>query len=98
MNCFQERTLCGQWPHLLTRVLQTSRTEEADLAAASITIIQLLATAVGTALVGLTVNIFGITQGDLTHTVSAANGLLWIFMLIPFAAIAIIYFVKPKER
>lgn len=86
------------WPHLLTRVLQTSVSQEADLASASITIIQLLATAIGTALVGLTVNLFGITGGQLSDAVGAAEGLLWIFIAVPIAALCMLYFVKHESR
>lgn len=65
------------WPHLLTRVLQVAPKDEQDLASASITTVQLFATALGAALAGMVANMAGlIDPGGVAGTSSAA---VWVF-------------------
>ncbi len=45
------------WPHLLTRILQVAPEADKDIAGASITTVQLFATAFGAALAGMTANL-----------------------------------------
>lgn len=71
------------WPHLLTRVLQVAPAGDQDTAATSITTVQLLATAVGSALAGMLANLGGITHpGGIEGTSSAA---FWIFAILAIA-------------
>ncbi|AYJ87707.1 MFS transporter [Sphingomonas paeninsulae] len=72
------------WPHLLTRVLKVTIPSEQELAAASITTIQLFATAMGAAVAGLVVNAGGlIDPGGTEGTTSAASWLFGTFTLAP---------------
>jgi len=65
------------WPHLLTAILKAARADEQDLASASMTTVQLLATATGAALAGLVTNLAGLAHpGGATGTSHAA---LWLF-------------------
>jgi MFS family permease len=73
------------WPHLLSQVLRAAPQDEADLASASITTIQLFATAAGAALAGMIVNLAGLT--DPGGIAGAANAAAWLFIL--FAGIAL---------
>ncbi|MFO2465585.1 MFS transporter [Pseudomonas sp. 15FMM2] len=76
------------WPHLLTRIFQVAPAGEQDLAAASITTVQLFATALGAALAGMVANIAGLTDpGGITGMASAAGWLFGIFALAPALAI-----------
>ncbi|WP_430335818.1 hypothetical protein [Rhodococcus sp. ACT016] len=70
------------WPHLLTSVLQLSGGEDQERAGASVTIVQLTATAFGSALAGMVVNATGF--GDPGHTASAAR---WLFVSFILAAV-----------
>ncbi len=72
------------WPHLLTRVLKAVEPHERALAGASITTVQLCATAAGAALAGMTANAGGlIDPGGLDGTARAASWLFWTFALAP---------------
>lgn len=74
------------WPHLLTRVLTFAPKDEGEKASASITTVQLLATAIGTAFAGLVVNLTGLIEpGGLTGTQNAATWLFGVFALAPIA-------------
>ncbi|MBS7811508.1 MFS transporter [Roseococcus pinisoli] len=65
------------WPHLLTGVLKAARPSEQELAGASITTVQLFATAIGAALAGMVVNAGGLIEpGGVAGT---ANAALWLF-------------------
>lgn len=76
------------WPHLLTRVLKVAPDDERDLASASITTVQLFATAIGAALAGMVANLGGLTDpGGVASTSAAAFWLLAVFALAPFAAL-----------
>lgn len=76
------------WPHLLTRVFQVSSAGEQDLAAASITTVQLFATALGAALAGMVANIAGLTDpGGIVGASSAATWLFGVFALAPMLGV-----------
>ncbi|HDS1819781.1 TPA: MFS transporter [Pseudomonas putida] len=76
------------WPHLLTRVFQVASAGEQDLAAASITTVQLFATALGAALAGMVANLAGLTDpGGIVGTASAAGWLFGVFALAPLFAL-----------
>ena len=78
------------WPHLLTRVFQVAPDGEQDLASASITTVQLFATAFGAALAGMVANIAGLTEpGGIEGTASAAVWLFGVFALAPVMGILI---------
>lgn len=72
------------WPHLLTRVLKVATPGEQELAGASITTIQLFATAMGAALAGMVANAGGlIDPGGTAGTANAARWLFGAFTLAP---------------
>jgi len=74
------------WPHLLTRVLTYAPKDEGEKASASITTVQLLATAIATAFAGLVVNLTGLIEpGGLEGTQNAATWLFGVFALAPVA-------------
>lgn len=76
------------WPHLLTRVFQVASAGEQGLAAASITTVQLFATALGAALAGMVANLAGLTDpGGIEGTASAAAWLFGVFALAPLLAL-----------
>jgi MFS family permease len=72
------------WPHLLTRVLKVALPSEQELAGASITTVQLFATAMGAALAGMVANAGGlIDPGGASGTANAARWLFGAFTLAP---------------
>lgn len=72
------------WPHLLTRVLQMAPADEQPLAAASITTVQLFATALGAALAGMVGNLAGLLEpGGVRGAVQASDWLFGVFALAP---------------
>lgn len=76
------------WPHVLTRILQAAPSDEQDLASASITTVQLFATASGSALAGMVVNLAGLTDpGGEAGTRSAAFWLFAVFALMPLIGV-----------
>nr|WP_283258135.1 MFS transporter [Photorhabdus luminescens] len=76
------------WPHLLTRILQVSSDGDKDIAGASITTVQLFATAFGAALAGMVVNLSGFNEpGGVTGTASAAHWLFLLFAIAPLLAL-----------
>ena len=78
------------WPHLLTQVFQVAPAGEQDLASASITTVQLFATALGAALAGMVANIAGLTEpGGIEGTASAAVWLFGVFALAPVVGVLI---------
>ncbi|MCW3465326.1 MFS transporter [Chitinophaga nivalis] len=84
------------WPHLLTRVLTAAIAGEEEKAAASITTVQLLATAFGTALTGLVANASGlIAPGGITGAQQAAGWLLGLFIITP--ALALLLQLKQRR-
>ncbi len=65
------------WPHLLSRVLKAVRPGEQDIASASLTTLQLLATALAAATAGMVANLAGLADpGGIGGTSHAA---LWLF-------------------
>jgi MFS family permease len=78
------------WPHLLTRVLQVAPTHQQGLASASITTVQLFATALGAALAGMIANLAGLTEpGGVVGTANAARWLFAVFALCPLLGVLI---------
>ena len=83
------------WPHLLTQVLTSSAKGEEEKASASITTIQLLATALGTALTGLVVNSAGIIKpGGIQGAEQSSLWLFSLFAVMPFCALLIQLFKR----
>lgn len=90
------------WPHLLALVLRLAPVDEGHLASASLTTVQLLATAFGAALAGAVANAAGLAEpGGVAGASSAA---LWVFVVsaavpalaLPFAAR--VACLEPQER
>ncbi|OTA15357.1 major facilitator transporter [Xenorhabdus vietnamensis] len=73
------------WPHLLTRILQTASDEDKNIAGSSITTVQLFASAFGSALGGMVVNLFGFYQPGGVE--GAASSSYWLFLLFSIAPI-----------
>jgi predicted MFS family arabinose efflux permease len=81
------------WPHLLTRILANVPDAEKDIAGASITTVQLIATAVGAALAGMIANLAGFTSpGGVAGASSAAT---WLFGV--FAALSALLFITVRQ-
>ena len=77
------------WPHLLTRILQVAAEEDKDIAGASITTVQMFATAVGAAIAGMVANLSGLNAPG--GVAGAENTAHWLFTLYAIApALAII--------
>ncbi|AMS21982.1 MFS transporter [Pseudomonas synxantha] len=84
------------WPHLLTRVLESVAEDEKELAGASITTVQLIATAIGAALAGMIVNLGGFSSpGGVTGASSAAA---WLFGVYAVLSLLIFVSVRPVIR
>ncbi|MDC9593874.1 MFS transporter [Xenorhabdus sp. IM139775] len=80
------------WPHLLTRILQVSSDEDNNIAGSSITTVQLFATAFGSALGGMTVNLFGFYQpGGIIGAASSSHWLFLLFSIAPILALLTAY-------
>ncbi|HCH49497.1 MAG TPA: MFS transporter [Proteus sp.] len=75
------------WPHLLTRILQAAAEEDKDIAGASITTVQLFATALGSAFAGMIVNLNGFNSGTAEGLSSSASALFLFLALAPLVAI-----------
>ncbi|MBI6548074.1 MFS transporter [Xenorhabdus lircayensis] len=75
------------WPHLLTRILQVSSDADKNIAGSSITTVQLFATAFGSALGGMIVNLFGFYQpGGVAGASSSSHWLFLLFAIAPILA------------
>ncbi|XOC93967.1 MFS transporter [Burkholderia sp. 22PA0106] len=75
------------WPHLLTRALKAVPDAENALAGASITTVQLFATAAGAALVGMLANAGGLVEpGGVAGTAQAARWVFGALLLAPLGA------------
>lgn len=74
------------WPHLLTQVLVVTPVRDQDCAGASITTVQLFATALGAAFAGMIVNLAGLGDPGDAQGISAAA--TWLFGLFAFAPLA----------
>jgi len=84
------------WPHLLTRVLQLAPAGEEAVASASLTTVQLFATAAGAALAGMVVNLAGLTNpGGVAGTAAAA---LWLFGVFSLAPLLCLFTVRRAVR
>ncbi|PHM39628.1 MFS family major facilitator transporter [Xenorhabdus mauleonii] len=76
------------WPHLLTRILQVSSDADKNIAGSSITTVQLFATAFGSALGGMIVNLFGFYQpGGVEGASTSSHWLLLFFAITPILAL-----------
>lgn len=84
------------WPHLLTRVLQLAPEGEDAVASASLTTVQLFATASGAALAGMVVNLAGLTNPGGAAGVSAAA--LWLFVCFAVAPLICLASVRAALR
>ncbi|MDC9596880.1 MFS transporter [Xenorhabdus anantnagensis] len=73
------------WPHLLTRILQVSSDADKNISGSSITTVQLFASAFGSALGGMVVNLFGFYQPG--GVVGASSSSYWLFLLFSIAPI-----------
>lgn len=74
------------WPHLLTQVLVIAPAADRDSAGASITTVQLFATALGAALAGMIVNQAGL--GEQSDVQGVGNAAFWLFALFAIAPLA----------
>lgn len=75
------------WPHLLTRVLDVTPRDEQDAAAASISTVQLFATALGAALAGMLANLGGLNvPGGVEGASSAARMVFSVLAVAPLLA------------
>ncbi|MFJ4392635.1 MFS transporter [Pseudomonas soli] len=87
------------WPHLLTRVLQAARPGEENLASASITTVQLYATALAAALAGLVANSAGLVEpGGVEGARSAALWLFAVFACAPLLALPLALRLTSKRK
>ncbi|QKJ48227.1 MFS transporter [Proteus vulgaris] len=75
------------WPHLLTRILQAASAQDKDIAGASITTVQLFATALGSAFAGMIVNLNGFNSGTPEGLSASASALFLFLALAPLMAI-----------
>ncbi|MEX6209622.1 hypothetical protein AB6G58_05385 [Providencia huaxiensis] len=83
------------WPHLVLRVFNNAPKGEENLASSSIITIQLYATALSAALVGVVVNNSGlISPGGMLGAQQASIWLFALFALSPLMAIIMIRKVK----
>jgi MFS family permease len=86
------------WSHILTQVLSSASKGEEEKASASISTVQLLGTAFGSAIAGLVANFSGITSpGGIPGAQNAAFWLFSVFALTPLLALMVILF-KFKKR
>jgi len=73
------------WPHLLARILDEAPAGQENLAAASITTVQLYATALGAAIAGLIANAAGLA--DPGGKEGATLAAFWLFLLLSLPAL-----------
>jgi len=69
------------WPHLLTRILQYAHNEDADLASASLTSVQLFGAALSAALAGMVANLAGLNNPGGTEGAMRAATMLFVFFI-----------------
>lgn len=87
------------WPHLLTKALSSAMKGEEDQAAASLTTIQLIATAFGAAFTGLITTLAGINNvTEIASTQNAAFVLFSIFALSPLMTLVVVRKYLTKRR
>ncbi|MFC0284278.1 MFS transporter [Camelimonas abortus] len=80
------------WPHLLTRALQLAPAGEDAVASASLTTVQLFATASGAALAGMVVNLAGLT--DPGGGAGVASAAFWLFATFALAPLACLFTIR----
>lgn len=81
------------WPHLLSRVLENAADDQKELAGASITTVQLVATALGAALAGMIVNLAGLSST--AGVAGAAQAAAWLFGL--YAGVSALLFISVRQ-
>ncbi|WP_404936871.1 MFS transporter [Pseudomonas sp. JDS08PS003] len=81
------------WPHLLSRVLENATDDQKELAGASITTVQLVATALGAALAGMIVNLAGLSST--AGAAGAAQAAAWLFGL--YAGVSALLFISMRQ-
>ena len=87
------------WPHVTTRLLQAAPDGERDLTSASISMVQLFASGLGAAVAGVIVNGAGLAAGDTAlNNLNAANWLYGLFIVVPLAALPIVWAIVRGER
>jgi MFS family permease len=80
-------------PHLMAKILSSAPSDEGNLAAYSLTTVQLFATAIGAALAGMVTSLAGLADpGGLP---GAANAAQWLF--ICFAAAPLLAFFTVRQ-
>lgn len=80
------------WPHLMSRVLGAARAGEETLASASITTLQLYATALAAALAGVVSNSAGLV--DPGGVDGARHAAAWLFGLFTLAPLLVLWLVR----
>ena len=88
------------WPHLLTFVFKSAEKGQEELASASITTVQLIATAFGAALAGMIANLGGLTNpGGLEGTSNSAFWLFAVFTAFPLTGLFVsVYHFRQKSK
>lgn len=81
------------WPHLLSRVLENAADDQKELAGASITTVQLVATALGAALAGMIVNLAGLSSS--AGVAGTAQAAAWLFGL--YAGVSALLFISMRQ-
>jgi MFS family permease len=79
------------WPHLMNAVLTNASERDEEIAGSSISTIQLVATASGSALAGLITNLAGLNSGGVPGTEHAARALFLIFLIAPVLALGMAF-------
>jgi MFS family permease len=88
------------WPHFLTKALSSAMMGEEDQAAASLTAVQLIATAFGAAFTGLITTLAGINNiAEIEGAKNAAFFLFSIFAFLPLMTLLVVrkYLAKKKD-
>ncbi|NMY72652.1 MFS transporter, partial [Pseudomonas sp. WS 5414] len=79
--------------HLLSRVLENAADDQKELAGASITTVQLVATALGAALAGMIVNLAGLSSS--AGVAGTAQAAAWLFGL--YAGVSALLFISMRQ-
>ena len=87
------------WPHLLTRVLLAADPDDQERAAASLTTVPVIVSALGAALTGMVANLAGLTDpGGDSGTSAAAAWLFAVFAIAPaLAIITAVRLMRPRR-
>ncbi|MFC4242659.1 MFS transporter [Gryllotalpicola reticulitermitis] len=87
------------WPHLVNGVLTSASERSEEIAGSSISTIQLVATAAGSAIAGLITNLGGLTTpGGISGAHNAARLLFAIFLIAPLVALPVIAVATRQHR